>query len=186
VRENWARSWVACAIDSEGSLTLARTNFYDAAKGRKKKWGTPEGTYVPYTNIYNTDMRYINHCFEIIKSWGVDCCVRQLSKQPKKKASYKTGYGVIVCGLEPVSTLLSIVLPYMVIKGDFASSLISLCAYRMSEVRREGNNSKTPWSAEAVCMAKEIRERFMPRRNRANGETLLSVGAERAIPCQAE
>jgi hypothetical protein len=133
-------------------------------------------------SIYNTDVRYIDYCAEILRSWGLIVNVRPLSRK-LPKLGRKIGHGVFIGGMDQVVKLLSMVLPYMVIKKDFAVALISLCASRMKAVKE--SNSKAPWSKEDVQMAQEIRAQFMPKRKRANGETLLDVGVERAIPSEA-
>ena len=183
MRGSWDRGWIACAIDSEGSLTLSRANLCRA--GHRKKWGTAGGTYVAWISIYNTDLRYIDACAAILRSWGLTIRTRPMSRKPPKK-NCKVGYGVFIGGMEQVSILLSMVLPYLVIKKDFAEAILSLCASRMGAVRGVGGNSKMPWSESDVQMAEEIRRKFMPRRKRANGEALLDVGVERVIPSEAK
>lgn len=190
------RAWMACAIDSEGSLALGMV-------GKRRKYGNGRYFYHPsaIVGICNSEYRYIRRVVGILKSWKIPYHIARMKRNPNNKSLQKvrTVYWVRVSAHQAICDLLKRVIPYLCIKQEFALAISGLLAWRLETLRSRGRSY--PWTEDQIALTTAIRKTFMPRSRRAYGEALTSdledrmaineaiksaQKALRVIPCQAE
>lgn len=111
--------WLACAIESEGSLQLA--------------WGRKRGNImqlIPRINLANKDSNYIEKVISISQELGFNGHVNPNSR--KDKVKYVVWYG-----FKRVKRLLEDVLPYLTIehKIKIANKILDFINHRLSVPR---------------------------------------------------
>lgn len=172
-------AWLACAIDSEGCLCL-KSNSTQSANSR---------SFCAEVQITNSDQKYIEKCRCILNSLGVHYTERHNSISNWTNKPLVT---IHVLDMRNIDCLLSIIIPDMTTKQEFAMALRVLIASRL---RTQGNLRKARWTDDEVALAHMIRDQHMPLARRANEEALPSgrpkrdklvkSAGRRVISCQA-
>jgi hypothetical protein len=168
VRIESKKAWLACAIDSEGTVQVARqnsVNMHTSAYGLR-------------VIIYNSDAAYISQVCDFLTAIGVEA-----NYNPTRRTS-KIGTKLVteirVQTLDSVITLLKAVIPFLTAKKAIATAVLGLALMR-KQSRAKGE--RAPWTVEELEQAEYIRKTFMLY-SRANGET-LPASELRAIPSEA-
>lgn len=164
------KAWLACAIDSEGSIQVWR----QSSKNMKTQ------AFGMRIMIYNACPLYVERCTEILHNLGVEWVT---TSRMTSKCGTKPVTTVKVQRTEDVANVLNKIAPYMTTKRAMAYAVHSLAKFRVINCRRNGQ--RTPWTEQELVLAESIREDFMPASKRANGEALPDEDL-RVIPCQAE
>lgn len=168
MRDCCERAWLACAIDSEGSVQVWRQT--SAAVSTR--------AYGIRVVVNNSDDVYNARVFEILNKLGVRNW--KVSRRTSKIGT-KLVCEIKVAELESIIKLLSSVMKYMTSKKDFAEQALALALMRKHN--KSVNGGRAPWTDAECDFAENIRRQFMPN-SRANGETETIRSS--AIPCQAE
>jgi len=169
VRECCKRAWLACAIDSEGSVQV----------WRQASSAVSTRAFGIRVVINNSDDSYVARVLEILSSIGVN---NWKTSRRTSLIGTKDVVEVKVGELDSIIKVLQFVLADLTTKRDFAEAALALALMRRSN--RDENGERAPWTDVECAFAESIRSKFMPN-SRANGETLTSVGAGRAIPSEA-
>jgi nucleoid DNA-binding protein len=171
VRSCCEKAWLACAIDSEGSIQVWR----QSSKNMKTR------AFGMRVMIYNACPLYVARCVEILESLGIEAVT---THRMTSRTGNKLVTTVKVQRAEDVARILEQVAPFMTTKRAAALAVHGLAKFRVSS--RKAHGQRTPWTDEQIELAELIRAEYMPVSERANGETPPSHDATRAIPCQAE
>jgi len=172
VRNCCKQAWLGAMVTAEGTIQV----WKQASKNM------PTKAFGMRVMIYNTDAELIRTCEEILTSWGVSY---SLNSRMTSKVGTKLITEIHVQALASVITLLEHIEMYLMGKREFALNVLQLANSR-KESRMLGG-IRTPWTAEQIAFALQIRENHMPYRKRANGETLTGSNTVlKAIPCQAK
>lgn len=114
--------WLACAIESEGSLQMAWS------KMTKRRWNGKRGIQiVPRVNLVNKDSDYIEHAVLISKELGVN---GHVYTHDKKNEGVKH---ITWSGFLRVKKLLEIILPYLCTtrKKEIGKTILDFIHYRL-------------------------------------------------------
>jgi hypothetical protein len=162
VYENWEMAWLACAMDSEGSLCVS-LKVKDGAKLYLR----------PIIEINNTSRAYIQRCCDLLDNLGIDS-YSVYERFPSFSAT-KSVHILNIRGQKSVVTLLSAVSPYLIIKQDFAYAIIGLFG---------DHKLNSGWSEKEIAAAIAVRTVYMPRSIHGNGE--VETTREDALKLVAE
>lgn len=102
--------WLACAVDSEGTLDLTSTGKY---KGRVYKH--------PRLALYNTNLEFVSHARFIVRDKIGIGTVRPMVRPDS--LGKKTVYVFTVSGRK-ILPIVREILPYLIVKRDSASELL--------------------------------------------------------------
>jgi len=169
VRTCCEKVWLACVLDSEGSVQVweqASINMPTRAHGIR-------------VMLYNTDEAYVSECLRILSKWGVE---PRVTRRRTSKVGKKIVAEMHIQVLNDVITVLENIIPHLFVKKNFAIAALGLAISRKTSRGLQGIHA--PWTDDQVRLAQQIRKTYMPYRKRANGETLATK--LQAIPCQAE
>lgn len=108
------KAWLACAIDSEGSIIIGKA--YRKGEG---------AIYVPAVTVSNTNKDYINECEKLI--WKVTGGAFSNEHDPGK---HKKIYRICISSFIRVIALLEEITPYLIIKKIRADNLIKWNMHR--------------------------------------------------------
>ena len=155
-------AWMACALDGEGNITL----YPQTQNGYS--------TYRPVLQVINTNRDFVAHAARICIDMGATFVkiYRRSAQEP-----YQQVYQLQLRGQSAVRLVLTKLLPWLIIKQDFAKALVEYL--NATHKRAMSRAPKEPWEIEE---AERIRAKYMPRsRSHANGKAPDSE----VIPCQA-
>lgn len=160
-------AWLACALDSEGSIYVGFQRY-------KRKDGTRR---IVRINLYvmNSNREYVEKVCKIVMDLGATVMLHERdahgAKSQRTDRKYKNIYIATVAGLRSVETVLTQILPWLMPKRAFALDVLKL----ISMAPPKGRNG---WSDDALVFVESVREQHMPlRRNaRAIGELPASDG----------
>lgn len=169
MQECCKRAWLACAIDSEGSVQVWRQSS-SAVSTR---------AYGIRVVINNSDDLYNARVLEILSSIGVS---NWKTSRRTSKIGTKDVCEIKVAELDSIIKVLSFVSDELVSKKSFADGALSLALLRRSN--RDENGERAPWTDVECLLAEELRSRFMPN-SCAYGETYSDRVAAKAIPSEA-
>jgi len=134
------KAWLACAIDSEGSIVIG--------KGRVKK---KHVIFVPMVNLSNTHQGYIDHARELINRVAGNSYTSRAHKSSVHKVVHRIG----VMSFPRVTAILKEILPYLIIKKDRADNILAWAIYR-DERRRNGRPFYDEGDFKFITMGREI------------------------------
>lgn len=160
--------WLACAIDSEGTIQVAK----------QRSVGMSTSAYGLRVIIYNSDAAYIDQTLAFLTAIGVEANYnpsRRTSKIGKKLVTE-----IRVQSLDGVIALLKAVIPFLTMKKAIAVAVLGLALMRK---RSRAHGERAPWTVEELEQAEYIRKTFMLC-SRANGEA-LPASELRVIPSEA-
>ncbi len=140
------KAWLACAIDSEGSICLYRTKGHDA----KNKYER----YVIELKIGNTNRAFLDYSKHITGTGWI------ASFYKANRKGYKPVLQWVVRRRYSIFQILTQVLPYLIIKKEQANIAITLCEFAMR--RKLGANIGI--QEHALISAMIERNRFLNRR----------------------
>lgn len=169
MRECCERVWLACAIDSEGSIQVWRQSS-SAVSTR---------AYGIKIVINNSDDLYNERVFTILNNLGVsfwNTSRRTSAIGTKDVCEIKIGE------LDSVIRILTCVSEHLTSKKAFAEAALSLALMRRQNRNEHGD--KAPWTDLECALAENIRSKFMPN-SRAYGEALPAPSGSRVIPSEA-
>jgi hypothetical protein len=170
VRECCSRVWLACAIDSEGSIQV----------WRQTSTAVSTRAYGIRVVINNSDDLYNARVFEILNSMGIS---NWKTSRRTCKVGTKDVCEIKIAELDSIIKVLSAVNEHLVSKKAFGDKALALALLRRAN--RDENGERAPWTDSECTLAEEIRNQFMPN-SLAYGETLASVlNASKAIPSEA-
>jgi hypothetical protein len=98
------KAWLACAIDSEGTIVLARDSRHP--------------------NTMNARVDFYNSNFEFAESFAV-LTQSRLRPRPPRGLGKKEQYTVSVCSKDKVRELLSAVQPFLIVKKAKATAVLA-------------------------------------------------------------
>lgn len=162
------KAWLACAIDSEGTIQVAK----------QRSVGLQTFAYGLRVIIYNSDAVYIDQTLSFLAAIGVEANYnpsRRTSKIGKKLVTE-----IRVQSLDSVIVLLKAVIPFLTAKKAIATAVLGLALMRKHS-RAAGERAR--WTDEEIDQAEYIRKTFMLY-SRANGEA-LPASELRVIPSEA-
>lgn len=163
------KAWLACAIDSEGSIQVAR----------QASVNMPTSAYGLRVMVYNSDASYVEQVYSFLAAIGVEANYnpsRVTSRIGKKLVTE-----VRIQALDSVVVLLKAVIPFLTAKKAIASAVLGLALSRQRSKNAHG--IRAPWTSEELEQAEYIRKTFMLN-SRANGEALPALEL-RVIPSEA-
>jgi hypothetical protein len=170
VKECCKRVWLACAIDSEGSIQVWRQSS-SAVSTR---------AYGIRVVVNNSDEAYVARVLEILSSMGIS---NWKTSRRTSKIGTKDVCEIKIAELNSIIKVLTEVSEYMVSKKAFCDNALALALLRRAN--RDEHGERAPWTDAECALAEEIRAKFMPA-SFAYGETLTSAPcAARAIPSEA-
>lgn len=170
MKECCNRVWLACAIDSEGSIQVWRQSS-SAVSTRAF------GIRVVINNscdIYNARV------FEILSNLGIS---NWRTSRRTSAIGTKDVCEIKIAELDSIIKVLSAVSEFLTSKKAFGDKALALALLRRAN--RDEHGDRAPWTDAECALAEEIRAQFMPA-SLANGETLAGASrALRAIPSEA-
>jgi hypothetical protein len=143
--------WLACALDSEGSLGILIIGPTERCVHQH---------VVARFVISNTNQDYLLQALEIIEGLGIRWWAHE-----RKKFTSKPLYDIGIGSMEGIFEVLKKITPHLIVKHDFAVAIIGLLSRHM---RRINSMSKRSWNGDDIDTAKAIRRRFMPNSKCAN------------------
>lgn len=164
-------AWLACAIDSEGTIQVTK----------QRSVNMPTSAYSLCVMIYNADEAYLSQCLSFLADVGVS--VSWVSSRRTSKISKKNVGEIRIQGLEDVIAVLQKTIPFLTTKKAFASAVLGLAILR--EQSREARGARASWTESEMGLAEYIRKTFMPYSKCANGETETGEVVLSAIPSEA-
>ena len=129
-------AWLACAIDSEGTIAL---QVYHQ-RGKE----TPR--VVAYVNVVNTDPRYVDHVEALIRKVASGC---HRGVRTRTKPGHLPVLFAAVSNELRVRPVLESVAPWLIIKRDRAEALLTYFSAR-AEIRSQwrGRRGSAPYGDE--------------------------------------
>jgi len=170
VQECCNKVWLACAIDSEGSIQVQRQT-------RSAKGNNSGNSYLVRVAVYNTNSAYLKKVEEALGSLGVKSRRVDHTSSPRKK----TLIGITVTTIDDNIKLLTAVIDQLVVKREIAEGALALILMRKASIAV--GNMVTPWTPMEQAFAEQLRSKFMPN-SRAYGGILTAVKL-RTIPSEA-
>jgi len=110
--------WLACAIDSEGSIGLRKV-----ARGKRY-------VYAPCVQITNTNKNYVEECRRIIRNIGYEVNT-VFSKLPTKRKIWKICYTISLNRTDNIVVFLEKIKNYLIIKKKHCIVLRQYCLHRL-------------------------------------------------------
>ena len=120
-------TWLACAIESEGSISLTWSGGNKSKRywnKSKNKWEKKRLQIIPRVNLTNKDEDYIENAHRISYANGVGCHVSSKTKGIKV---------VTWSGVKRVAKLLPIITPYLFGKKEVALYVQQYCNLRLDK-----------------------------------------------------
>ena len=168
-------AWLAAAFDGEGSLTV----YPQTQKGYT--------TYRPVFQIRNTCREFVCRAATICSDLGATFFKVYRDRKRSNMVSPLTGkmyedtYHLQVRGQEAVRVVLKAVLPWLIVKRDFARDLLAFLEDSRSRAR-----SRRPWTDTEIARVEWLRATYMPRsmsahaigKAPANGEVIPKEAPE--------
>lgn len=171
MQECCSKAWLACAIDSEGSIQVQRQHRF--VKGIKNG-----NSYMVRVAVYNTNSAYLSKVEEALRSIGVKNRRVTHGFNPRNG---KTVIGITVTTTEGNIKLLTAVMDQLVAKREFAEGALALLMMRKANIA--SCVGVISWTEAERVFAEHLRSKFMPN-SRAYGGTLTAIKL-RAIPSEA-
>lgn len=106
--------WLACAIDSEGSIVIGKAY---------RKGDGP--IYVPIINVSNTHLGYVKYANKLIKKATGGSLLIEATK-----GKYSPVYRAIISSFPRVISLLKLISPYLIVKKSRALNLLKWQKHR--------------------------------------------------------
>jgi len=169
VRECCERAWLACAVDSEGSVQVWRQSS-SAVSTR---------AYGIRVSINNSDELYVDHVLGILVNLGIS---NWKTSRRTSAIGTKDVCEIKIAELDSIIKLLTAIHEFLISKRDFAEAALSLALMRKQSRNLFGQRAQ--WTDIECDLAESIRSKFMPN-SLANGETLPTSSKSRAIPSEA-
>jgi hypothetical protein len=169
VRECCERAWLACAVDSEGSVQVWRQTS-SAVSTR---------AYGIRVIINNSDESYVSRVLGILSNMGISNW--KISRRTSAIGT-KDVCEIKVAELDSIIRLLTAIHEFLTSKRDFAEAALSLALMRKQSRNLFGQRAQ--WTDTECDLAESIRSRFMPN-SLAYGETRPAPSGSRAIPSEA-
>lgn len=169
MRECCERAWLACAIDSEGSIQVWRQTS-SAVSTR---------AYGIRVVINNSDDSYVARVLDILHNFGVN---NWKTSRRTSSIGTKDVCEIKIAELQSVIKVLSEVMEFLTTKRDFAEAALSLALMRKQSRNLFGERAQ--WTDAECDFAESIRSKFMPN-SRAYGEALPTALESRVIPSEA-
>lgn len=169
MRECCERAWLACAIDSEGSVQVWR-QCSSAVSTR---------AYGIRVIINNSDESYVGRVLSILANMGISNW--KMSRRTSAIGT-KDVCEIKIGELDSIIKLLTTVHEFLTSKQDFAEAALSLALMRKQSRNLFGQRAQ--WTDAECDFAEHIRSKFMPN-SLAYGETLTTSSKSRAIPSEA-
>lgn len=169
MRECCERAWLACAIDSEGSVQVWR-QCSSAVSTR---------AYGIRVIINNSDELYVTRVLDILRNIGI---TNWKTSRRTSAIGTKEVCEIKIGELDSIIKLLTTTLEFLVSKQDFAEAALSLALMRKQSRNLFGQRAQ--WTDIECDFAESIRSKFMPN-SLAYGETLPTSSKSRVIPSEA-
>jgi hypothetical protein len=169
VRECCERAWLACSIDSKGSIQV----------WRQSSTAVSTRAYGLRVVINNSDDAYISRVLGILSNIGVS---NWKTSRRTSAIGTKDVCEVKVAELDSIIKVLSTTMEFLTSKRDFAEAALSLALMRKQSRNLYGQRAQ--WTDIECDLAESIRSKFMPN-SLAYGETLPTSSKSRVIPSQA-
>lgn len=169
MRECCERAWLACSIDSEGSVQV----------WRQSSTAVSTRAYGLRVVINNSDDAYISRVLGILSNIGVS---NWKTSRRTSAIGTKDVCEVKVAELDSIIKVLSTTIEFLTSKRDFAEAALSLALMRKQSRNLYGQRAQ--WTDIECNLAESIRSKFMPN-SLAYGETLPTSSKSRAIPSEA-
>ena len=169
MRECCERAWLACAIDSEGSVQVWRQSS-SAVSTR---------AYGIRVSINNSDELYVDHVLGLLVNMGIS---NWKTSRRTSAIGTKDVCEIKIAELDSIIKLLTTVHEFLISKRDFAEAALSLALMRKQSRNLFGQRAQ--WTDAECDFAEHIRSKFMPN-SLAYGETLPASSKPRAIPSEA-
>lgn len=138
------KAYVACALDTEGSLSIDRYQ-----RKTQNGWGTFSN--VVALQITNNNRPFLENIRSIVGTGTID--KPRIKTNPRWKPTYKFRIG----RLADLKALLSQILPFMVIRVEQANLVLQYC-----ELRQTGKSELGPSELRLVVEMKRVNKRGIP------------------------
>jgi hypothetical protein len=168
VQECCKRAWLACAIDSEGSIQVWRQS---SSAVSTRAFGIR-------VVINNSDDAYVARTLEILGSIDVN---NWTTARRTSAIGTKDVVEIKIGELNSIIKVLEFVVDDLTVKKGFAEGALALAFMRRSN--RDEHGERAPWTDVECEFAEQLRKKFMPN-SCAYGETLPAC-EPRVIPSEA-
>ncbi len=169
MRDCCERAWLACAIDSEGSVQV----------WRQSSLAVSTRAYGLRVVVNNSDDSYVSRVLAILNSLGVN---NWRTSRRTSAIGTKDVCEIKIGELDSIIKVLSATIEFLTTKKKFAEVTLALALLRKQN--RTLNGQRAPWTDAECELAESIRTTFMPN-SRANGEALPTPSESRVIPSEA-